>query len=88
MVKNKKKYGALLTALVAIIIISPLDDILIATLCGGALFGFGSLQFYLLMAGSSVASITVWAWRKQNKHTTVKTSFNQKVTKQKRLPFA
>jgi cbb3-type cytochrome oxidase subunit 3 len=64
---KKKKYAALLTAIVTIIVISPLDDIAIAALCGTALFGFGSTAFYLLMAGSSAASITVWMWRKHSK---------------------
>ncbi|XHH09657.1 MAG: hypothetical protein ACFCUE_03250 [Candidatus Bathyarchaeia archaeon] len=67
MSKNKKKYAALLTAILTLIVISPLDDLAIAALFGTALFGFGSLPFYILMAGSSVASITVWILRKYAK---------------------
>lgn len=70
--KQKKKYGALFAALVAVIIISPLDDIAVAALFGTALFGFGSWPFYLLIAGSSAASVTVWMWRKHAKQDTPK----------------
>jgi hypothetical protein len=64
---NKKKIGTLLTALVAIIVISPLDDIAVATVFGGALLGFGSVSFYVLMACSSIVSVAFWMRRKHVK---------------------
>ncbi len=64
---NKKKIGTLLTALVAIIVISPLDDIAVAAVFCGALFGFGSVSFYVLMACSSVVSAAFWMRRKHVK---------------------
>lgn len=65
--KAKKKYVATLTTVVALIIISPLDDITIAAVFGTALFGFGSIPFYLLMAGSSAVSVIFWVRRKRAK---------------------
>jgi len=79
--KNKKKYGALISALVAIIIISPLDEIAIAALFGTAFFGFGSISFYLLMVGSSTVSITVWLWRKHTKNNVAKGFSPENLTK-------
>jgi hypothetical protein len=84
--KNKKKYGALISALVAIIIISPLDDIAIAALFGTAFFGFGSIPFYLLMAGTSTASITVWLWRKHAKNNVTKGFSQESLTKTNLTP--
>lgn len=70
---NKKKVGGFLTALVAIIIVSPLDDVAFAALFGTALFGFSSIAFYLLMAGSSAISVVLWLRRKHSKHIFAKT---------------
>jgi hypothetical protein len=73
---NKKKLGALLTALVAIIVISPLDDIAVAAVFGGALFGFGSVSFYVLMACSSIVSVAFWMRRKHIKQTVANNAKN------------
>jgi hypothetical protein len=70
---NKKKIGTLLTALVAIIVISPLDDIAVAAVFGGALFGFRSASFYVLIACSSVVSVAFWMRRKHVKRIFTKT---------------
>ncbi len=78
--RNKKKYGALFTTIIAIIVISPLDDIALAALCGTALFGFGSISFYMLMAGSSVASVTVWMWRRHTNQNTAKILAQESMT--------
>jgi hypothetical protein len=56
----KSKHGAALAAILAIIVISPLDDVILAALFGTALFGFGSTAFYLLLIASSAVSITLW----------------------------
>jgi hypothetical protein len=66
---TKKKLFALLTTLVAIIVISPLDDIAIAAVFGTAMFGFGSAPFYLLMTCSSIVSIAYWIKHKRLKET-------------------
>ncbi|MGD6934367.1 MAG: hypothetical protein ACQCN5_09190 [Candidatus Bathyarchaeia archaeon] len=79
--KNKKKYAALFTTIIAIIVISPLDDIALAALCGTALFGFGSAPFYMLIAGSSVASVTVWMWRRHTKQNTAEILAQESMTK-------
>lgn len=81
MLKNKKKTCALISALVAIIIISPLDDIAIAAVFGTAFFGFGSTSFYLLMAGTSTVSIIVWLWRKNAKGNGAKGFSQESLTK-------
>lgn len=57
---TKNKYRAVLAAVLTIIIISPIDDVILAALFGTALFGFGSTAFYLLLIASSAISITLW----------------------------
>ncbi len=54
------KFRAFLATALAFFIISPLDDIVVSALFGTALFGFGSLPFYLLLIASSTASIAFW----------------------------
>jgi hypothetical protein len=64
---KKRKCAALLTGIMTLIIISPIDDIALAAVFGTALFGFGSIPFYLLMAGSSAFSVIFWVRRKRAK---------------------
>jgi len=44
----------------AVFLVSPLDDIALSTLFGGAVFGFGSTAFYALLIASSTVSVLVW----------------------------
>ncbi len=44
----------------AIFVASPLDDILFASLFGTALFGFGTVQFYLLFVLVAIPSVLFW----------------------------
>ncbi len=60
--KRNKIVGYAVLAL-AIFVASPLDDILYASLFGTALFGFGTLQFYLLLVLVAVPSLLVWRKR-------------------------
>ncbi|MCW4030385.1 MAG: hypothetical protein NWE92_12155 [Candidatus Bathyarchaeota archaeon] len=67
MKSNKLTFRACVTLALAIFILSPADDIILATLFGGAVFGFGSLPFYLLLLASSTISIMLWYKRKHRK---------------------
>jgi uncharacterized membrane protein YdjX (TVP38/TMEM64 family) len=70
---NKKKVGSLLTAVIALIVLSPLDDIAVAAVFGGAILGFGSVSFYVLIACSSAVSVAFWLRRKHVKQAITKT---------------
>jgi hypothetical protein len=67
MKENKNKYLAGLTLALAIFVISPADDVIVATLFGTALFGFGSTAFYAFLVLSSTVSITFWMSRRHRK---------------------
>jgi O-antigen/teichoic acid export membrane protein len=57
---DQNRTRSIFAAALAIIIVSPLDDIALSALFGGAFFGFGSTAFYLLLAASSTISVLVW----------------------------
>lgn len=54
---NLFKYLAIL---LAIIIVSPLDDIFFASFFGTLLFGLGTTAFYLCLIISTAFSIIIW----------------------------
>jgi hypothetical protein len=64
---HKYTFKACLTLALVIFVLSPADDIILATVFGTAVFGFGSMPFYLLLVGSSVVSIALWFRRRRNK---------------------
>lgn len=70
--KNKKEYLGCLAAALAIFIASPIDDLIIASICGTALFGFGTIGFYLLLAVTTTFSVLMW-----KKHSLIKASFGK-----------
>ncbi len=51
MKENKSKYRTVAAAL-ALFVISPLDDVLFAALFGSAIFGLGSMPFYIFVGAS------------------------------------
>jgi amino acid transporter len=65
--ENKNKYTAGLAIALTIFVISPLDDVILAAFFGTALFGFGSIPFYLFLLLSSTASIIFWKSRRRRK---------------------
>jgi hypothetical protein len=65
MVKSKNKFYSCAVLAVTAFFISPCDDIILSTVFGGAVFGFGSLPFYIVMAASIVMSIALWRWGKK-----------------------
>jgi hypothetical protein len=67
MVKSKNRFYSCAVLAVTAFFISPCDDIILSTVFGGAVFGFGSLPFYIVMAVSIVASIALWRWGKNVK---------------------
>lgn len=64
MARTKNKFYSCAVLAVTAFFISPCDDIILSTVFGGAVFGFGSLPFYVVMAISIVASIALWRWGK------------------------
>jgi hypothetical protein len=78
--QNKTTFRACLAIAFAIFVISPIDDVIIAALFGTALFGFGSISFYILLLASSTVSIIFWKRRKRRKEpdsSYALSSFNQ-----------
>jgi membrane protein implicated in regulation of membrane protease activity len=65
--ENKNKYMAGLALALTLFIISPADDVIMATLFGTALFGFGSIAFYIFLALSSTVSVLFWVSRRRRK---------------------
>jgi hypothetical protein len=58
--KQKIKSKSFLAIALAVFIVSPLDDMVIAAVFGTAVFGFGSVAFYVLLTVSSTVSILFW----------------------------
>ncbi len=58
--KDKIKRHSILAIALAIFVVSPLDDMVVAALFGTAFFGFGSTPFYLLLIASSTISMLIW----------------------------
>jgi hypothetical protein len=69
MAKTKNNLYSFAVLAVTAFLIGPCDDIIPSTVFGGAVFGFGSLPFYIVMAASIVASIALWRWEKKLKST-------------------
>jgi len=65
--ENKNKYLAGLAVALTIFVISPADDVVMAALFGTALFGFGSIAFYIFLALSSTVSVLFWVSRRRRK---------------------
>jgi hypothetical protein len=63
---NKLNFKACIILALTIFVLSPADDVIVAALFGTALFGFGSLPFYILLAASSTVSVIFW--KKHNRH--------------------
>lgn len=57
---NQNKTRSVLAVALAVIVVSPLDDIAISALFGSAVFGFGSTAFFALVVASSAVSLMVW----------------------------
>ncbi len=68
--EHKNKYRECLAIALALFVISPIDDVVVAALFGTALFGFGSLPFYILLGASSTVSIILWKRHKHRKEPT------------------
>ena len=64
----KNKYLAYLALALTIFIATPIDDILVSSLFGGALFGFGTFEFYFFTTLTSAASILIWITRGRKLH--------------------
>ena len=60
---HKNKHLAYLALALTIFVVSPLDDILISSIFGGALFGFGTFEFYFFTTLMSAASVLIWITR-------------------------
>ncbi len=69
MAQSKNRFFSCLFVAFTAFVVSPLDDIVIAALFGGSLFGFGSTAFCALILGSTVFSIAMWLWRRKNAKT-------------------
>jgi hypothetical protein len=57
---TQHKNRSILAVTLAVIVVSPLDDIALSALFGSAFFGFGSTAFYVLLSASSAVSVLVW----------------------------
>ncbi|MCW3999406.1 MAG: hypothetical protein NWE93_04120 [Candidatus Bathyarchaeota archaeon] len=68
---KNRRLSSYMAVVVAIFVLSPLDDILIAAVCGSALFGFGSAPFYIVMAASSVVSVVFWLRHKRHRRLSI-----------------
>jgi hypothetical protein len=68
MEKKQLSFKAGLALAFTIFVLSPADDIILSSLCGGAIFGFGSIPFYLVIAASSTISLILWVRRYRRKH--------------------
>ncbi len=75
MKRTKNKYVACLTLALTIFIASPLDDIIFTSLLGTALFGFGTIEFYLFLAIITILSVSMF--RKHSSHF----HLNKRITK-------
>ncbi len=75
MKKIKNKYVTYLTLALTIFIASPLDDIIFTSLFGTALFGFGTIEFYLFLAVMTILSVLMC--RKHDSHF----HLNKRITK-------
>ena len=65
-IKNhKNKYLAYLALALTILAVTPIDDILISSIFGGALFGFGTFEFYFFTILISTASVLIWVTRRR-----------------------
>lgn len=60
---HKNKYPTYLALALAIFAATPIDDILVSSIFGGALFGFGTFEFYFFTLLISAASILIWVTR-------------------------
>jgi hypothetical protein len=60
---HKNKYLAYIALAITIFVVTPLDDIVISSIFGGALFGFGTFEFYFFTILTSAASILIWITR-------------------------
>ncbi len=58
--RNRNRYLMYVALGIAFFVASPLDDIIIASLFGTTLFGFGTIRFYLLLAIIAVPSVVMW----------------------------
>ncbi len=67
MKENKNKYMTGLALALTLFVLSPADDVIMATLFGTALFGFGSIAFYIFLALSSTVSVLIWVSRRRHK---------------------
>ncbi len=80
MKENKSQYRTVLAVVLTLFVISPLDDVLIAALFGTAIFGLGSMPFYIFVGVSLPISIVFWRRRmKSEKRKALKkiTNLNQ-----------
>ncbi|MCW4019513.1 MAG: hypothetical protein NWF00_12695 [Candidatus Bathyarchaeota archaeon] len=57
--EHKNTYRGCLAIALALFVISPIDDLVVAALFGTALFGFGSLPFYILLGASSTVIYSI-----------------------------
>ena len=75
---RKSKYSKYLVLALTIFVVSPIDDLVFASLFGTALFGFGSTEFYLLLIVTTAFSVILWKSRR--KQTTMKPKTDTKTT--------
>jgi O-antigen/teichoic acid export membrane protein len=57
---SQNKTRSIFAVALAVIVVSPLDDIALSALFGSAVFGFGSTAFYALVVASSAVSVLIW----------------------------
>jgi uncharacterized membrane protein YesL len=75
---RKSKYFKYLALAFTIIVVSPIDDLVFASLFGTALFGFGSTEFYLCLIVTTIFSVIMW--KSKRKQTAMKPKIDTKTT--------
>ena len=60
---KKNKYLKYLALALTIFVVSPLDDIIFASLFGTALFSFGTIGFFLFLIPMTIVSVLMWKKR-------------------------
>jgi hypothetical protein len=72
MMKTKNKFFSCALIAVTAFFVSPCDDIILTSVFGGAVFGFGTIPFYAVMVASIIVSIGLWRYKKHIKTTRIK----------------
>jgi hypothetical protein len=57
---RRNRLFAYLALAVTVFVVSPIDDIILASLSGAALFGFGTSGFYAFLILMTTVSILIW----------------------------